>query len=78
MYGFLGVDRLPLSADIPTNNAYETTPNPINDPIGVPKGLNPGRVVWVHDPDATAWQGPTSGESCWEPEHTDQVAVVTA
>ena len=23
------------------------------DPIGTPKGLNPGRVVWVWDPDAT-------------------------
>jgi hypothetical protein len=25
----------------------------VNDPIGVPKGANPGRVVWVWDPDAT-------------------------
>jgi hypothetical protein len=24
-----------------------------NDPIGVAKGIMPGRVVWVHDPDAT-------------------------
>ncbi len=45
-----------------------------NAPIGVAKGINPGRVVWVHDPDATDWDGP--GEGCWwEPDHTSQVAV---
>ncbi len=31
----------------------ETFPVPSNDPIGEAKGLYPGRVVWVHDPDAT-------------------------
>jgi hypothetical protein len=46
-----------------------------NVPVGVARGVNPGRVVWVHDPDATDWEGPASGESCWEPEHTDQAAV---
>lgn len=24
-----------------------------NDPIGTPRGVNPGRVVWIWDPDAT-------------------------
>ncbi len=28
-----------------------------NDPIGNPDGFSPGRVVWVHDPDATDWNG---------------------
>lgn len=74
-YGFLGADRLPLSAYIFTNTTYETSIDPINDPIGVSKGFNPGRVVWVHDPGATDWEGPDSGESCWEPEHTDQDTV---
>ncbi len=46
-----------------------------NDPVGVARGINPGRVVWAHDPDATDWEGPDSGESCWEPDHTDQAAV---
>ena len=31
----------------------ETFPVPSNDPIGEAKGLFPGRVVWVYDPDAT-------------------------
>jgi gluconolactonase len=42
-------------------------------PIGVGKGIYPGRVVWVHDPDATNWEGPGDGH-LWEPEHTDQAA----
>ena len=46
-----------------------------NVPVGIARGVKPGRVVWVHDPDATDWGGPASGESCWEPEHTNQAAV---
>jgi len=45
-----------------------------NQPIGVAKGIHPGRVVWVHDPDATDWLGPGDGH-LWESDHTDQVAV---
>ena len=53
----------------------ESLPDPVNDPIGVPKGYNSGRVVWVHDPAATDWGGAGSGESCWEPQNTDQTVV---
>ena len=28
-----------------------------NSPMGVAKGCHPGRVVWVHDPGATDWDG---------------------
>ena len=42
-------------------------------PIGEAKGIHPGRVVWVHDPDATNWDGPGDGH-LWEPAHTDQAA----
>jgi hypothetical protein len=35
-------------------NEFSTTWNPLpNDPIGNPYGLNPGRVVWVWNPEAT-------------------------
>ena len=27
------------------------------DPNGVPAGINPGRVVWNYNPDATSWNG---------------------
>ncbi|MHC4519411.1 MAG: hypothetical protein ACYTAS_12545, partial [Planctomycetota bacterium] len=45
-------------------------PDPLR-PIGEAKGIHPGRVVWVHDPDATDWDGPGDGH-LWEPEHTDK------
>jgi len=48
--------------------------HPVNDPIGEAKGIHPGRVVWVHDPDATDWEGPGHGY-WWSPEHTSQAAV---
>ncbi|TKJ38055.1 MAG: hypothetical protein CEE38_04660 [Planctomycetes bacterium B3_Pla] len=45
-----------------------------NAPVGTAKGIHPGRVVWIHDPDATDWDGPGSGH-WWESSHTDQAAV---
>ncbi len=30
-------------------------------PIGQPKGIHPGRVVWAHDPEVTDWKGPGDG-----------------
>jgi hypothetical protein len=51
-------------ADEPTSNA----------PIGVAKGIHPGRVVWVHDPDATDWAGPGNGY-WWQSNHTNQAVV---
>ncbi len=38
-------------------------------PIGEAKGINPGRVVWAHDPEATDWKGPGDGY-WWEAQHT--------
>jgi uncharacterized protein (DUF362 family) len=45
-----------------------------NSPIGVAQGTNPGRVVWVHDPAATDWEGPGDGH-WWQSPHTDQAVV---
>ncbi len=45
-----------------------------NAPIGNAKGIHPGRVVWVHDPDATDWAGPGHGH-WWEGSHTSQEIV---
>jgi len=50
--------------------AFADDPTP-NSPIGVAKGFYPGRVVWIHDPNATDWDGPGDGHS-WEPAHTNQ------
>jgi len=56
-----------------TKMAVADDPVP-NAPIGVAKGIHPGRVVWVHDPEATDWEGPGDGH-WWEPSHTSQPAV---
>ncbi len=45
-----------------------------NAPIGNAQGIHPGRVVWVHDPEATDWAGPGNGH-WWESSHTNQEAV---
>jgi hypothetical protein len=45
-----------------------------NQPVGIGKGLHPGRVVWARDPAATNWNGPGQGH-WWEGSHTIQSAV---
>jgi uncharacterized protein (DUF362 family) len=52
--------------------AYTPT-EPRNQPMGVARGINPGRVVWVHEPDATSWDGRTG--VWWTDNHTDPVVV---
>lgn len=44
-------------------------------PIGVGKGIHPGRVVWVHAPDATDWSGYGATETYWHTNHTDLAVV---
>ncbi len=46
---------------------------PLNSPVGVGKGIHPGRVAWVHEPEATHWDG-TAG-AWWEDTNTDQAVV---
>lgn len=47
----------------------------INQPIGLAKGIYPGRVVWVYDPNATDWDGYESVEPWYAPNHTDMQVV---
>jgi hypothetical protein len=53
-----------------------TTETP-NQPIGVARGINPGRVVWTRDPAATLWSGANDGTHWWDPTKTDQARVNT-
>ena len=48
-------------------------PPVVNIPIGEAKGINPGRVVWVHDPAATSWDG--INWYWWEDTNTNQAVV---
>lgn len=41
-----------------------------NDPVGVARGIYPGRVVWVHDPKVANWDG-TNG-FWWDDAYTSQ------
>ncbi len=36
---------------------YGDEPRVVNSPIGNGIGVHPGRVAWIHDPDATSWTG---------------------
>jgi hypothetical protein len=50
--------------------------NPVegrNHPLGVGKGINPGRVVWAQDPKATTWDGTTG--HWWDDQNINQAAV---
>ena len=47
-----------------------------NDPIGIAQGINPGRVVWIHDPNATDWDGPNSGDGHWWEISNTNMALV--
>ncbi|MCX5643888.1 MAG: DUF362 domain-containing protein [Phycisphaerae bacterium] len=47
--------------------------DPPNSPLGVGRGIYPGRVVWVHDPDATSWDGKTG--AWWDEGNVDQWIV---
>jgi hypothetical protein len=59
------------------NKPVSSADNPIpNEPIGVARGIHPGRVVWTHDPDATDWDGPSTGDGhWWENDNTNLTLV---
>lgn len=65
---------LPLSitADKGARAAF-TPSDPPNSPMGIGKGIYPGRVVWVHEPDATSWDGSTG--KWWDENNTGQDVV---
>ena len=44
-----------------------------NTPIGVPDGIFPGRVTWVHDPGATSWDG--TSNFWWSTVNNNQAAI---
>ena len=61
-----------ITADTGTYAAFVPVDAP-NSPIGVGKGIYPGRVVWMHDPNATKWDGVTG--FWWEDRNLDQQVV---
>ena len=45
----------------------------VTNPMGVGRGIHPGRVVWVRDAKATRWDGATG--HWWDDANTDQRVV---
>lgn len=45
-----------------------TPVDPPNSPMGVGKGVHPGRVVWVHDPHSATWE---KAGYWWNDTYTD-------
>ncbi|UCD48816.1 MAG: DUF362 domain-containing protein [Phycisphaerales bacterium] len=58
-------------AHLPERLARAGEPWGPHEPLGQARGIHPGRVVWVHDPDATDWEGYDSPRHWWEPDCTD-------
>jgi len=61
-----------------TNNTEEVNASIIdtnsvmsNSPIGVERGIFPGRVVWVFDPEVATWDG--SNKYWWDEKSTSQI-----
>ena len=50
-----------------------TPSDPANSPMGIGKGVHPGRVVWMYEPRAALWDGKTG--RWWDEANTDQSAV---
>ncbi len=63
---------LGITSDAAAQETFVPT-DPPNQPIGVGQGIHPGRVVWVHEPDATSWDG-TKGD-WWDDANTDPKIV---
>jgi hypothetical protein len=70
----VSIGALWLAQSITTEEVALADEPTANAPIGTAKGIYPGRVVWVHNPDATDWDGPGDGH-WWESSHTNQEVV---
>ena len=57
-----------------TNVMAASTDTP-NAPIGIARGINPGRVVWSYDPTACSWSGNKDGTHWWDTTKVDQSRV---
>jgi len=62
-------------AHLPERLAQAGQPWGSHGPLGQAKGIHPGRVVWVHDPEATDWEGYGSTEHWWQDDCTDLAVV---
>jgi hypothetical protein len=78
-FGLLGLSQSAPSASANARGAGPASLaslNAPNEPMGVGKGIYPGRVVWVHDPAATNEKYKNGGRRLWfDDSNTDQAVV---
>jgi hypothetical protein len=76
VFGFTGTYMITGSSN-DSNVVLQNSVHVANAPTGEGKGIFPGRVVWIHNPDATNKNCiPTSvGHAWWMTENNDQVVI---
>lgn len=62
-----------VSPNPPNYKPILTNSDGVNNPMGVARGIFPGRVVWVRDTTATSWDG-TNG-FWWDDNNTNQLCT---
>lgn len=77
---FIALLCLGLSQSTDGTNARATylPADPANTPVGVGRGVFPGRVVWAHDTAATTWDTTLDNHATlryWDDDHTHQTVV---
>jgi uncharacterized protein (DUF362 family) len=70
----VSVGLLWLLLDPADRHALADTPVP-NMPLGVARGVQPGRVVWIHEPNAIDWQAYGSSQGWYDDASTDPAVV---
>ena len=65
------------AAAAPDKTDWNFIPAQPNAPVGVARGIHPGRVVWARDPMATKWAGnwQQKADQWWLDANTDQSRV---
>ena len=75
--GLMGTLWMNTGTSMPAFAAYLLEDQPANEPIGTAKGIFPGRVVWVHNPDATNenCKPTTYGDGWFLDKNNDQAVI---
>lgn len=75
--GFIGIFWMTTTREKTVRASYADFVPETNQPIGIAKGIFPGRVVWIWNPDATNENtNPASyGHSWFMPENNDQTVI---
>ncbi len=53
-----------------TTTEIFTPPDALNTPVGIAKGIHPGRVTWAHDPEAVNYDPRQANGYWWDDQNT--------